>query len=105
MRLFAIDIQQGTSFTVGGTLTILIFGVLFGLGTGVFYVAVRRFLPGPTLVILMPCSVHVRVPSGVITANFMRMRPCSTGSRLTMPYRTRLSLLAFPVFAFQSSDS
>jgi hypothetical protein len=46
MRLVALAGDVTPAFTVGGTLTVLVTGLLYGIGGGVLYVAVRGRLPG-----------------------------------------------------------
>jgi hypothetical protein len=46
MRLVAIAGNVAPAFTVAGTLTILITGVLYGVAAGLLFVAVRPRLPG-----------------------------------------------------------
>jgi hypothetical protein len=49
MRIFAVETRSSVSMSFGGTLTILFFGVILGLGVGMIYGLTRRAVPGPTV--------------------------------------------------------
>jgi hypothetical protein len=47
MRAIVLTTHQLPQFTLGGTLIILLVGVLFGVPAALVFVPVRRFMPGP----------------------------------------------------------
>ena len=47
MRIVALIAEGRGSFSLGGTLAILIFGAVLGIPFGLLFVGVRRWLPGP----------------------------------------------------------
>jgi len=47
MRVFAVAVDRPIEFTFGGTVGLIVFGVILGPAAAIGYVAVRRFLPGP----------------------------------------------------------
>lgn len=68
MRIFAERTQPTVSFTVEGSMMIIVMGGLFGLAMGIVYVALRAWLPGPTLVkgLLFGSALVVAVVAPVI---------------------------------------
>ena len=47
MRIFAVEIGAHGAFTIGGTLGILVFGLLIGIVAANVYIAIRAVVPGP----------------------------------------------------------
>lgn len=70
MRLFALATGPSVSFTLGGTMIILLFGGIIGLGAGVTYVLVRRFLPGPA--VIRGALFALLLVAFVVTPGFLR---------------------------------
>ena len=50
MRVVALIASGVGSFSLGGTLAILLFGVIVGMPFGALFVGVRRWLPGAPLI-------------------------------------------------------
>lgn len=50
MRIVALEAGQRPSFSVGGSIAIVILGVVLGIPAGLLFIALRRWLPGPRLV-------------------------------------------------------
>ena len=49
MRVVALIASGVGSFSLGGTLAILLFGVIVGMPFGALFVGVRRWLPGAAM--------------------------------------------------------